>query len=60
MSLNYDQVQFRLKELLSIVSTNFYMKNNLKKKMELIDKIIFKYKLKKMMIKNQLPEGETK
>ena len=60
MSLNYDQVQFRLKELLSIVSTNFYMKNNLKKKMELIDKIIFKYKLKKMMLKNQLPEGETK
>ena len=60
MSLNYDQVQFRLKELLSIVSTNFYMKNNLKKKMELIDKIIFKYRLKKMMLKNQLPEGETK
>ena len=60
MSLNYDQVQFRLKELLSIVSTSFYMKDNLKKKMELIDKIIFKYRLKKMMLKNQLPEGETK
>jgi hypothetical protein len=36
------------------------MTNNLKKKMELIDKIIFKYKLKKLMLKNQLPEGETK
>ena len=60
MSLSYDQVQIGLKELLSIVSTNFYMKDNLKKKMELIDKIIFKYRLKKMMLKNQLPEGETK
>ncbi len=36
------------------------MTNNLKKKMELIDKIIFKYRLKKLMLKNQLPEGETK
>ena len=60
MSLSYDQVQFGLKELLSIVSTNFYMKDNLKKKMELIDKIIFKYRLKKMMLKNQLPEGDSK
>lgn len=60
MSLSYDQVQIGLKELLSIVSTNFYMKDNLKKKMELIDKIIFKYRLKKMMLKNQLPEGDSK
>ena len=36
------------------------MTNNLKKKMELIDKIIFKYRLKKLMLKNQLPEGEPK
>ena len=36
------------------------MTSNLKKKMELIDKIIFKYRLKKLMLKNQLPKGETK
>ena len=60
MSLKYDLVQIKLKELLSIVSTGFYMTDNLKKKMELIDKIIFKYRLKKLMLKNQLPEGETK
>jgi hypothetical protein len=36
------------------------MKDNIKKRIELIDKIIMKYKLKKMILKTKLPNGESK